>query len=161
LLIHGRRRNELEMPTNFVKGDVLTEAEGIAGAEEPAGKRALAFGVTSGIASAVKKRWPDFAKALDEAKPLQPGEVFAWRHGDLFIYALAIERNDGKPKVSWIERSLRIVIDRSSNEGVARILLPRLGGDWMRVKKLLDEIGATTTIDLVVFEQFVRKSATA
>jgi hypothetical protein len=142
------------MPTNFLKGDVLAEAE------SAAGRRALAFGATSGIAGAVKQRWPAFAKALEEAKPLQPGEVFSWRDGDLIICALAIERGDGKAKVSWIERSLRVVVEQCTTEGVARILLPRLGGDWTRVKKLLGEIGAATTIDLVVFEQFVRKSAT-
>ena len=141
------------MPANFVKGDVLAEAA------NASGRRVLAFGATSGIAGAVKKRWPAFAKALEEAKALQPGDVFSWRDGDLAIYALGIEREDRKAKVSWIERSLRVVVDQSMTEGVTRILLPRLGGDWTRVKKLLEEIGATTTIDLVVFEQFVRKSA--
>lgn len=141
------------MPANFVKGDVLEEANG------ETGKRALVFSAEGGIAAAVKKRWPELAKALAEAKSVQPGEIFEWREGELFVFALGIQRGDAKPKVPWIERSLKAVIERATKEGVPRILMPRFGGDWTRVKKLLGELGATTTIDLVVFEQFIRKSA--
>jgi hypothetical protein len=146
------------MPANFVKGDVLEEAE------LETGKRALAFGSTSGLAAAVKKRWPDLGleetKGATSTEP-EPGEVIEGRRGELYVFALGIQRANGKPKVSWIERSLRTVLVRAEKENVRRILLPRLGGDWTRVKKLLGEIGATTTIDLVVFEQFVRKSSTS
>jgi hypothetical protein len=147
------------MPANFMKGDILEEAAA------ESGKRALVFGASTGMATAVKKRWPALAEALGEAKGgtpkgVEPGEVFEWHDGDLFVFALGIQRGDAKPKVPWIERSLRNVIARAEKEEVRRILVPRLGADWTRVKKLLVEIGATTTIDLVVFEQFVRKSAT-
>lgn len=147
------------MPANFVKGDILDEAI------IDSGKRALVFGATSGIAVAVKKRWPGFTDVLASPegsgeRAVEPGEVVEWRDGDLFVFAIGIQRGGGKPKISWIERSLRHVIDRATKEDVRRILVPRLGGDWARVKKLLGEIGATTTIDLVVFEQFVRKPAT-
>ena len=142
------------MPTNFVKGDVLDEVT------SESGKRAFAFGATGGIAVAVKKKWPAIGTLLDEAKAVEPGEILEWNEGDLFVFALGIQRGDDNPKVPWIERSLRSVIERATKEGVPRILMPRLGGDWTRVKKLLGEIGATTPIDLVVFEQFVRKSST-
>jgi hypothetical protein len=147
------------MPAKFVKGDILEEAAA------ETGKRALVFGATSGIAAAVRKRWPAFGEAFDAAnggvaKPVEPGEVFEWHEGDLFVFALGIQRGDAKPKVPWIERSLRTVIDRAAKETAPRILVPRFGGDWTRIKKLLGEIGATTAIDLVVFEQFVRKPAT-
>lgn len=147
------------MPANFVKGDVLDEAA------VESGKRAIVFGATSGVALAVGKRWPGASAAFESPKgsgriAVEPGEVLEWQDGDLFVFALGIQRGDGKPKVPWIERSLRHVIERASKEGMHRILVPRLGGDWTRVKKLLGEIGATTTIDLVVFEQFVRKPST-
>ena len=147
------------MPANFMKGDILEEAFA------ESGKRALVFGATTGMATAVRKRWPALAEALDGAtggatKTVEPGEAFEWRDGDLFVFALGIQRGDAKPKVPWIERSLRNVIARAEKEGVRRILVPRLGGDWTRVKKMLVEVGATTTVDLVVFEQFVRKSST-
>lgn len=147
------------MPTNFVKGDVLDEAA------VESGKRALVFGASTGIAGAVGKRWPAAAAALESPKgsgtiTVEPGGAIEWHDGDLFVFALGIQRGDDKPKVAWIERSLRNVIERASSEGIRRILVPRFGGDWTRVKKVLGEIGASTTIDLVVFEQFVRKPAT-
>lgn len=147
------------MPANFVKGDILEEAA------LESGKRALVFGAASGIAAAVKKRWPELVGAADApkdgaAKDVEPGEVAEWCQGDLFVFALGIQRGDAKPKVPWIERSLRSVLARAETEGVRRILIPRFTGDWTRLKKLLGEMGATTTIDLVVFEQFVRKSST-
>jgi hypothetical protein len=147
------------MPANFVKGDILEDAAA------ETGKRALVFGAESGFAAAVKKRWPALAEALDganasSAKGVEPGEVFEWRDGNLVIFALGIQRGDAKPKVPWIERALRTVIERAGKDATPRILVPRLGGDWTRVKKLLGEIGATTTIDLVVFEQFMRKPST-
>lgn len=147
------------MPANFVKGDVLDEAA------VESGKRAVVFGASSGIAAAFGKRWPGAAAALESPKgsgtiAVEPGEALEWNDGDLFVFALGIQRGDGKPKVPWIERGLRHVIERATKEDIRRILVPRLGGDWTRVKKLLGEIGATTTIDLVVFEQFVRKPST-
>jgi hypothetical protein len=147
------------MPANFVKGDVLEEAA------VESGKRALAFGAETGIAAAVRKRWPGLGELLDDAKggkpkSIEPGEVIEWREGDLSVFVLGIQRGDGTPKVSWIERSLRTVLARVEKDGTRRILIPRIGGDWTRVKKMLGEVGATTTIDLVVFEQFVRKSST-
>jgi hypothetical protein len=147
------------MPANFVKGDVLEEAA------IESGKRAFAFGAATGLAAAVRKRWPGVGQVLDDenggtTKSVEPGEVVEWRDGDLLIFVLGIQRGEGKPKVSWIERSLRTVLSRAEKEGVRRILIPRLGGDWTRIKKMLGEVGATTTIDLVVFEQFVRKSTT-
>lgn len=144
------------MPTNFLKGDVLDEAKNGAGA------RALAFAAEGGIVAAVKKEWPAFAEALDKtkSKSVEPGEVFEWSDGELTLFALGIQRSDGKPKVPWISRALGAAIERADEKGVVRILVPRLGGDWPRVKKVLEELGATTTIDLVVFEQFVRKATT-
>lgn len=142
------------MPANFMKGDILEEAAA------DTGKRALVFGASTGIAAAVMKRWPAVADALGGSKAVEPGEAVEWRQEDLFIFALGIQRGGDKPKVSWIERSLRSVLARAETEGVRRILVPRLGGDWTRIKKLLGEVGMTTSIDLVVFEQFVRKSST-
>lgn len=140
------------MPTNFVKGDVLEEAN------SGMGKRALAFGAEIGIAVAVRKRWPAFAAALEatKGKGVQPGEVFAWSDGDLEIYALGIQRGGAHPKVPWVERSVRTALARAEGAEIRRVLIPRFGGDWTRMKKLLGEIGGTTTIDLVIFEQFIR-----
>ncbi len=75
--------------------------------------------------------------------------------------AMGVHRSPQKPKVSWVERALENLIVAATNEGVTRVSLPRLGGgkiglDWSRVKRILVEHGATTPIELVVFERFVR-----
>lgn len=139
------------MPANFVKGDILDEAK------SASDKRALVFAADGGVVVAVKKQWPAFAEALAQAKKVEPGEVFEWRDGDLALFAMGVQRAEAKPKVSWIERSLKTVVERSTKEGVTRVLIPRFAGDWTRIKKVITELGATTTIDLVVFEQFIRK----
>ena len=52
----------------------------------------------------------------------------------------------------------------ATNAGIERIGLPRIGAglgglDWMRVKRVLSEVGAETKVSLEVFEQFVRSRA--
>ena len=157
------------MPANFVKGDIFDEAT------QEGGVRALAFPadcggtMDTGIASAVKKRWPKLADELaahGATNKMQLGDVYAWRDGDLFIYALGIQKGGAKPKVSSVERALQSAAKRAVDDGVVRILLPRIGGgksglDWARVKHVIVETGAATHIDLVVFEQFVRKAPEA
>ncbi len=148
------------MPTELVKGDLF----------EDAGK-AYAFGadcdgtMDAGVAVAFKKRFPEFAKAVASAA-LEPGDVFAWNEGGVTIYALGLTRGGKKPKVSTLERALRAMIDRAAADGVARVALPRLGGgksglDAARVKRVLDELGSTTTVMLAVYEQFVRTKPTS
>jgi O-acetyl-ADP-ribose deacetylase (regulator of RNase III) len=148
------------MPTELVKGDLF----------EDAGK-AFAFGaecdgtMNSGVAAAFKKRWPALAAAFAAAK-LEPGDVFAWSEGGVTVYALGLAREGKKPKVSTLERALRAMVDRATKDGVARVALPRLGGgksglDWARVKRILEELGGTTTLTLVCYEQFIRQKPDA
>lgn len=157
------------MPANFMKGDLLGEAAA------PSGPRVLAFGadcsgsMEHGVASAIRQRWPAFAEAFaahaKETK-MQLGQVFAWRDGDLAIYALGITKDGARPKIGSLERALAsaAVTATEAAERPSRVLLPRLGGgksglDWTRVKRVIQEVAATTHVDFVVFEQFVRTGA--
>ena len=157
------------MPTTFLKGDVFDAAA------ERTGQRALAFGadcagtMDTGIAVAFRQRWPALAEAYRahcEGGRMQLGEVFTWREGDLVVYALGLWRNGGKPKVSTLQSVSRAMIARAAADGVTAIFLPRIGAgktgmDWARVKRVLTELGAETLLELVVFEQFVRKKVAA
>ena len=152
------------MPTTFVKGDILEETPAIDG------KRVLAFGadvdgsMESGIAIALRKRWPELAEAWAArcaGGRMQLGDAFAWKSGDLVVYALGIQRGGGKPKVSWLERALQAMTAAAAREGITRISVPRLaagknGLDGSRVKRVLTEVGDMTPVELVVFEQFIR-----
>jgi O-acetyl-ADP-ribose deacetylase (regulator of RNase III) len=153
------------MPANFVKGDILDEAS------QSTGPRALAFAadcagtMNRGIAAALKSRWPALAEAFAahaSSGKMQLGDVFEWRDGDLRVYALGVQKGGAKPKVSSVERSLRSALERAAADGVVRLLVPRIGGgktglDWTRVKRVITEASSERPIDVVVFEQFVRK----
>lgn len=154
------------MPTTFVKGDLFEDS-----ANTPA-PRAFAFAadcsgaMERGLAVAFKKRWPALAEAYraraDNGK-MQLGDVFAWRDGDVVVYALGVEQGDKKPKVSTLVRALDAMVAQATSDGVSRIALPRVGAgkggiDPVRVKRVLSEVGDRTPVSLVVFEQFVRSA---
>jgi O-acetyl-ADP-ribose deacetylase (regulator of RNase III) len=149
------------MPTTFVKGD-LFHTDGI---------RAYAHGcncagaMDAGVAIAFKKRWPrmfdDYAARCADRR-FHLGDVFVWSEGDEVVYNLAIQEHwKKKAKLAALTRALRKTVELAKVAGVERLGIPRLGTglgglDWPRVKKVLGEIGAETTVSLVVFEQFVR-----
>jgi O-acetyl-ADP-ribose deacetylase (regulator of RNase III) len=157
------------MPTELVKGDIFE----LDGGGEP---RAYAFGsdadgtLETGIAIAFRKRWPALAEAYaarSAGGKLELGDVFTWRgtdeHGDVVVYALALQRAGKKPKVSTLERALKTLVERAAEDGVKRVKLPRIGAgkakdgiDWTRVKRVLSDVGESTPVALVVFEQFIR-----
>lgn len=149
------------MPTTFVKGD-LFHTDGI---------RAYAHGcncagaMDAGVAVAFKKRWPRMfeeyaARCAD--KRFHLGDVFVWSEGDEVVYNLAIQEHwKTKAKMPALSRALRKTVELAAHAGITHIGLPRIGAglgglDWPRVKSLLNEIGAETTVNLVAFEQFIR-----
>ena len=155
------------MPTAFTKGDIF-ETEGL---------HAYAFGSTtdgtmsSGIAIAMKKRWPELAEAYathcegGHERKAQLGEVFAWTKGEVTVYALVIYGTDGKPRLSALNQATRKMLDLAAAAKVKRIGLPRIGTgaaglDWTRVRKMLGEITVNHLVRLDVFEQFVRAPKT-
>ncbi|WP_394834323.1 macro domain-containing protein [Pendulispora rubella] len=157
------------MPTTFLKGDILHEAS------EGTGPRALAFGadcdgtMDTGIAVAVRQRWPAFAEAYRAhcaGGKFQLGDVFAWRpegESHLIVYAMGLQSAGAKPKISTFERAALAVVSRTEADGVQRVLLPRIGAgknglDWVRVKRILTEISRGKAANLVVYEQFVRQA---
>ena len=154
------------MPTIFTQGDIF-ETEGL---------RAYAHGcncagtMDAGIAVAFKKRWPRMfeeyqARCKDGRFSL--GDVFVWTEGDETVYCLAIQDHwKAKAKIPALTKSLAKVVELALAAGIDRVGLPRIGGglgglDWTRVKKILAEVGAETTLNLLVFESFVRKSKTS
>jgi O-acetyl-ADP-ribose deacetylase (regulator of RNase III) len=148
------------MPTSFTKGDIF----------ETVGLRAYAFGsaldgsMDVGIASVVKKRWPECATAYAahcEATGFDYGDVFVWSSGDVTIFAIGIQKPGGKPRLAALHDGLEKMIGLAAEAKVGRIGLPRIGAgpeglDWTRVRKMLREISVDRPVKLVVFEQFVR-----
>jgi O-acetyl-ADP-ribose deacetylase (regulator of RNase III) len=154
------------MPTIFTKGD-LFETDGIT---------AFANGVScaahmdAGVAVAFKKKWPrmfeDYAARCADGR-FHLGDALSFVDGDATIYSLAIQEHwKKKAKLPALARALDRMVTLAKASGVARIGLPRIGTglgglDWTRVKRVLTEAGDKTDVTLVVFDQFVRKSAPA
>jgi hypothetical protein len=152
------------MPTTFVKGDFLEETPLVDGT------RAFAFGadvsgrMDAGIAVAMKRRWPALEQWWSEKCAngrTHPGDVQAWKSGTDVVYALGIQRQGKRSKVSWLERAARGMLAHAAKESVARISVPRLWGGETglqgdRAKRVLEEVGQPSAVALVVFEQFIR-----
>jgi hypothetical protein len=157
------------MPTTFVKGDIF-EDPGQGG-----GTRAFAFAASTGgtldagIGVAFAKRHPGLAAALaDRVKSgeLAMGEVFTWKEGQTTVFVLGLLRKVKPAKISNVSESLTKLVERAKELEITRIAVPRIGGaktdlDWMRVKRVLTEVGEASNVELVVYQQFVRGGAVA
>ena len=151
------------MPITLVKGDIF-ETEGL---------RAYAFGANtdgtmdSGIASAMKKRWPALAEAFaahTAKSPLQLGEAFTWTEGDITVFALAIQQGEKRASMTALTNAVRRMLVLAAEAKLKRVGVPRIGAgpgglDWTRVKKMLSEITVGQPVRLDVFEQFIRAKA--
>lgn len=149
------------MPTTFVKGDIFA-TEGVTAYAHGCN---CAGHMDSGIAVAFKKRWPVMFEEYEKRcadRRFQLGDVFAWSDGEHTVYNLAIQQHwKTRSKLAAFTRALEKTIALASQVGIETIGLPRIGAgvgglDWTRAKKVIAEIGDTTPIELMVFEQFVR-----
>ena len=152
----------IKMPALFVKGDIFAD-ETI---------RAYAHGCNcagamgAGIAIEFKRRWPRMfdeyvARCADRRFAL--GDVFVWSEGEHTIYNLGTQAHwRKKAQIPALAKSLTKMLELASHAGIERVGLPRIGAglgglDWTRVKKIIAEIAAGSTVTMVVFEQFVRE----
>lgn len=153
------------MPTTFLAGDLF-------GANLPA----LAHGCNcagamgKGIATEFRARFPRMYAEYKQRctdKRFQPGDVFAWTEGALTIFNLGTQKTWRTPAtIEAVETSLREMVRHAEAANVARVGLPRiaagLGGlAWSEVRALLATIGASTKVELVVFEDFKAASKRA
>jgi O-acetyl-ADP-ribose deacetylase (regulator of RNase III) len=145
------------MAVQFVGGDLFAapNLDAVAHACNCAGV------MEGGIASSFKNRWPAMYaeyKQMCAAGQFRLGDVFAWREDDLVIFNLATHTHrQGKATVASLGDALRRMLRLAGELGVDRIGLPRRGsglGDlpWPEVRALIEEVGASTPIELVVFE---------
>jgi O-acetyl-ADP-ribose deacetylase (regulator of RNase III) len=152
-----------EMPALFVKGDIFAEDA----------VRAYAHGCNcagamgAGIAIEFKRRWPrmfeEYALRCAD-KRFGMGDVFVWSEGEHTIYNLGTQAHwRKKAQIPALARSLAKMLELAAHAGIGRVGLPRIGAglgglDWARVKRVIAEAGAKSTVTMVVFEQFVRAS---
>ena len=149
------------MPVLFTKGDLFATDD----------VRAYGHGCNcagamgAGIAIEFKRRYPRMfdeyaARCADGRFGL--GDVFMWTEGNETVFNLGTQEHwRKKAQIPALAKSLRKMVELASHAGIERVGLPRIGAglgglDWMRVKRVLEEVGAETKVTLVVFEQFVR-----
>lgn len=152
------------MPTTLTKGD-LFETPGLKAFAHTCN---CAGTMDVGVSVAFKKRWPrmfdDYVQRCSD-KRLALGDVFVWNEDDVVVYNLATQLNwRSRSKVSALARAVRKMLELATAAGVDRIGVPRigvgLGGlDWHRVRSVLVDEGSTSSVELLVFEQFVRGAA--
>jgi O-acetyl-ADP-ribose deacetylase (regulator of RNase III) len=149
------------MPVLFLKGDIFA-TDGLRAFAQGCN---CAGGMGAGIAIEFKRRWPRMfeeyaARCADGRFGL--GDVFPWTEDDATIYNLGTQEHwRKKAQLPALAKALRKMVEMAPLSGIERIGLPRIGAglgglDWMRVKRVLSEVGGETKVTLHVFEQFVR-----
>jgi O-acetyl-ADP-ribose deacetylase (regulator of RNase III) len=119
----------------------------------------------AGIAIEFKRRWPAMyeeyaARCADGRFGL--GDVFVWTEGPVTLYNLGTQAHwRKKAQLPALAKALRKMVELAAHAGIERIGLPRIGAglgglDWMRVKRVMSDVGEETKVTLTVFEQFVR-----
>lgn len=149
------------MPVIFTKGDLFA-TEGLTAYAHGCN---CAGAMGAGIAIEFRKRWPrmyeEYAVRCAD-KRFQLGDVFVWSEEGATIYNLGTQAHwRKKAQIPALARALRTMTTLATNAGIERIGLPRIGAglgglDWVRVKRVLAEVGAETKVSLEVFEQFIR-----
>jgi len=149
------------VPTTFTEGDMFADPD----------LKAFCFGCTTqgkldaGIAVAFKKRFTgleDEYQKRCEDKRISLGDTFLYTSDEGMVFPLALQTHwKSRAKLAALERALARAIELAGQVGVGRIGVPRIGTglgglEWLRVKSVLTKLGATTAIELVVFEKFVR-----
>lgn len=159
------------MPTTFVKGDIFQDPG------QGGGRHAFAFAASTngaldaGVSVAFAKKYPGLAAAVraraeQSGGEIPMGEVVAYDEGETTVFALSLLRKVKPARISNVTQALEALVAAALPAGITRIALPRIGGgktdlDWMRVKRVLGEIGDKTVIDLVVYQQFIRNAGAA
>jgi O-acetyl-ADP-ribose deacetylase (regulator of RNase III) len=155
------------VPTIFTKGDLLNTP----------GVRAYALGcncagtMEAGVSVAFKKRWPALLEAYAQRcaeRKVKLGDVFAWSEGSKggeggdTVFCLALQETAAKKAtLPALEKSLKALVELAAAAKIDKVALPRLGAgsaalDGLRVKHILERVGAEAPVTLLVFEQFIR-----
>ena len=131
-----------------------------------AGLPALACGcncsgsMRAGIAKEFRRRWPAMYsqyRARCRVGAFLPGDVLVWP-GTPVIYNLAVQLRPGPTaSLGAIEISVARMLELAEADGLPAVGMPRIGCGrgglrWDDVGPILDELAATSTVDLVVVE---------
>lgn len=89
------------------------------------------------------------------------GDVFVWDTKEVTVFNLGTQQSwRSRADLSAIDRALRKMVQTCEERGVETVGLPRIGAGlgglpWADVRALVASVGATTTVELMVFEEVV------
>jgi hypothetical protein len=87
--------------------------------------------------------------------------VFVWRENELTIFNLGTQKTwRTKAEMGAVESAVQAMVAVAERQEIARVGLPRIGAGlgglrWDAVRAKLVEIGSKTSVELVVFEEFI------
>jgi len=151
------------MPTAFVRGDLFHHP----------GLKAFAHGCNcagamgKGIALEFRERFPrmyaEYKQRCTDGR-FELGDVFVWsEEGGVTVFNLATQKTTRtRADIQAIETALTRMLAAAPGQ-IDRIGLPRIGAGlgglpWEEVRALLERVGASTAIELIVFETYVPRS---
>ncbi|NMO17019.1 macro domain-containing protein [Pyxidicoccus fallax] len=151
------------MPTRFVKGDLFRWP----------GLKALAHGCNcagamgKGIAVEFRQRFPrmyaEYKERCADGR-FRPGDVFTWTEDGVTVFNLGTQKTwRTKAELPAIEAAVTRMVRAAEQLGIPRIGLPRIGAGlggllWEPIRAMLERIGETTQVELLVFEEFLPAS---
>ena len=153
------------MPTLFTQGDLFA-AKGV---------RAFAQGCNcagamgKGIAVGFKLRYPKmFAEYRQKCREgtFLLGDVMVWSDGREIVFNLGTQAHwRTAAELPALTKAVRTMVSLATEARLDRVALPRIGAglgglDWADVRHVLQEAGAASPVELVVFETYVPAKTT-
>jgi len=147
------------MPTAFMKGDLF----GASGLDALAHGCNCAGAMGKGIAVEFRKRFPEMYAEYKERcarGQFNLGDVFTWTQGSITVFNLGTQRTwRTKADLTAVKMALEAMIQLAEQAGIQRVGLPRIGAGlgglaWPDVRSELVALGDSTSVELVVFEDY-------
>ena len=117
-----------------------------------------------GIAVQFKEKYPEMYKMynkLCKSGEYAPGDVFAYNHGNGYVYNLGTQETwRTKAKLEYIKSSLEKMLSLATEAGVSSIAMPAIGAGlgglkWADVKEEIERASRLyPEIDLYVVEKY-------
>lgn len=88
------------------------------------------------------------------------GDVFAWTHEHITVFNLGTQKTwRTKADLIAVKAALEAMIQLAEQAGIRRVGLPRIGAGlgglaWQDVRSVLVALGESTSVELVVFEEY-------
>jgi hypothetical protein len=149
------------VPTVFCKGDPLAAPgkQAYVVLTDKSGTKLV------GLAKALAGKLPGFAPKLAETLGATARlEYVKYTEGDATVYAVPVLDAAGGAAIANVRRGLAAVLADCDATGNVQLSSTRVGAapgglEWLRMRRICEELGATHGLTWNVYEQFIRTPA--